>query len=135
MPVVVVIDTNFITIPAQFALDIFLETEIVVERKVDFHILTSVIEEIDRKIAQAKKMSKKRIFRIAKSLVEQCQVVQTDAFLEGLPVDDQLIQYARRVKGIIATNDRELKHKARAQGIPVLMLRSRKHLILEGNIL
>ncbi|TXT56974.1 MAG: Ribonuclease VapC9 [Candidatus Thorarchaeota archaeon] len=135
MPVVVVVDTNFITIPAQFAIDIFQEAESIIERKADFHIISSVIEEIDRKIAKAKKKSEERRFRIAKSLAEKCKLIQLGDELQGLPVDDQIIEYALSVRGVVATNDRDLRRRARSQGIPVLMLRSRKHLILEGIIL
>ncbi|MCK4484004.1 MAG: hypothetical protein KAU89_04220, partial [Candidatus Thorarchaeota archaeon] len=38
------------------------------------------------------------------------------------------------VKGALATNDKELRMKARERGIPVLLLRGKKRVVLEGSV-
>ncbi|MFW9919144.1 MAG: hypothetical protein ACFFED_06075, partial [Candidatus Thorarchaeota archaeon] len=50
MPLSVVIDTNFIAVPAQFGVDIFAEAERVLERKLEFIILSSSLNELKRKL-------------------------------------------------------------------------------------
>ncbi len=50
MPVIVVLDTNILTVPAQFSVDIFAESERVVERRIEFVVLKSVIQELEGKL-------------------------------------------------------------------------------------
>jgi rRNA-processing protein FCF1 len=134
MPLPVIVDTNFLTVPVQFGLDIFAEAERVLERSVEFILLDSIIEEIKSKLQRARK-TEARIFRVAIELSERCSVVTTDASMKVNPVDEQLLEFTKSVKGVLATNDRELRAKAIAQGTPVLLLRGKKYLELEGSII
>ncbi|MHA1943362.1 MAG: type II toxin-antitoxin system VapC family toxin [Candidatus Thorarchaeota archaeon] len=134
MPLPVIIDTNFLTIPAQFGVDVFSEAERVLERGVEFVLLDSVIEEIKSKLERASR-TEARIFRVALDLAERCTIVSVEASVKGNPVDDQLLDYAKSVRGVLATNDRELRERASSQGIPVLLLRGKKHLNLEGSVI
>ncbi|MGY5854771.1 MAG: nucleotide-binding protein [Candidatus Thorarchaeota archaeon] len=135
MPVLVVIDTNFILVPAQFGVDIFTEAERVLERKVEFVVLASAVDEIEKKMEKATKRTEKLQFRIAKDLVARCRVVEMNPNSEQKDVDSQLLDYASSVEGVLATNDRELRQRARAKGVPVLFLRGKKILMLEGTVL
>ena len=134
MPLPVIIDTNFLTVPAQFGVDVFSEAERVLERGVEFVLLDSVIEEIKSKIERASR-TEARMFRVALDLAERCTIVSVDVSVQGNPVDDQLLDYTKSVKGVLATNDRELRERASSQGIPVLILRGKKHLELEGSVI
>ncbi|MFW9931676.1 MAG: PIN domain-containing protein [Candidatus Thorarchaeota archaeon] len=135
MPLSVVIDTNFIAVPAQFGVDIFAEAERVLERKLEFIILSSSLNELKRKLDFPTSKTEERHFRIALELVNRCTIVGP----EGLPsidnVDDQILEYTRSVEGVLATNDRALKKKAKAFGVPVLILRGQKQLVLDGSVL
>ncbi|MFW9794103.1 MAG: hypothetical protein ACFFEE_07375, partial [Candidatus Thorarchaeota archaeon] len=53
MPLHVLVDTNFLTIPAQFGVDVFSEAERVLERGVEFVLLDSVFNEIRSKLERA----------------------------------------------------------------------------------
>lgn len=134
MPLPVIMDTNFLTVPAQFGVDVFSEAERVLERSIDFVLLDSVVEEINSKLERASR-TEARMFRIALDLVERCTIVPVDEAAKSTPVDDQLLIYTKSVDGILATNDRELKERAKSQGIPVLLLRGKKHLELEGSMI
>ena len=134
MPIPVIMDTNFLTVPAQFGVDVFSEAERVLERRLEFVLLDSVLEEIKSKLAHASR-TEARIFRVALDLVGRCTIVSVDETAKTNPVDDQLLDYTRSVEGVLATNDRELREKAKSQGIPVLLLRGKKHLELEGSII
>ncbi|HDD57481.1 MAG TPA: hypothetical protein ENF43_03075 [Thermoplasmatales archaeon] len=48
--------------------------------------------------------------------------------------DTSLISLAKRLKAVVATNDRELRKKLRENSIPVLFLRERKKLVSDGTI-
>jgi rRNA-processing protein FCF1 len=133
LPLRVILDTNFLTVPAQFGVDVFSEAERVLERRVEFIVLESVVEEVRAKLERSGK-TESRMFRVALDLVERCKVVEIDQSMKNSLVDDQLLEYAVSVNGVLATNDRELRERAAKQGIPVLMLRGKKHLELKGSI-
>ncbi len=134
VPIRVVVDTNFLTVPSQFGLDVFVETERLLERSVEFLVLESVKREVDHKIARSGP-GEARHFRVAKHLMrERCTIVPVPADLVRWPVDDQLIEFAHRNGAVLATNDRHLRKRAREIGVPVLLLRGRRRLWLEGDM-
>lgn len=133
LPLLVILDTNFLTVPAQFGVDVFSEAERVLERNIEFIVLESVLSEIKVKLERANK-TESRKFRIALDLVERCRVVELDHSMKDTAVDDQLLEYTMSVGGVLATNDRNLRDRASERGIPVLMLRGKKHLELKGTI-
>jgi rRNA-processing protein FCF1 len=131
--ILVVVDTNFLTVPYQFNIDIFSESKMILEQRVDFVILSSVLEEINR-LAKNAKGSNKRAFRLALELAEDCKIVDVQESISEMAVDDQLIEHTAQVGGVLATNDKDLRARARARGVPVLLLRGKKRLVLEGEV-
>lgn len=111
----------------------FSEAERVLERSIEFILLESVISEIRTNLEKAGK-TERRIFTIALDLTERCKIVDIEQSLKELLVDDQLLEYTVSVNGVLATNDKELRERAIERGIPVLMLRGKKHLELKGSI-
>jgi rRNA-processing protein FCF1 len=133
LPLCVVLDTNFLTVPAQFGVDVFSEAERVLERSIEFILLDSVLDEIKGKLERAGKTDG-RMFKVALDLTERCKVVEIDQSMKESPVDNQLLEYTVSVRGVLATNDKELRERASERGIPVLMLRGKKHLELKGSV-
>jgi len=133
LPVIVVLDTNILTVPAQFSVDIFAESERVVERRIEFVVLKSVIHELERKLEDAVRTEKFK-FKIALDFVERCTIIDLDELTSTKPVDDQVLEYALSVHGIVATNDKELREKSLDRGVPVLFMRGKKRLELQGTI-
>ncbi len=134
MPLIVVIDTNFLLVPAQFAVDIFTEAERVLERNLDFILLSSTLDELEQKLQAATNKTEIRHFKIANELAKRCRVVESDEESMKLSVDDQVLAYAKSVRGVLATNDKELRVRAKSNGVPVLILRGMKYLVLEGYV-
>jgi rRNA-processing protein FCF1 len=135
LPLIVVVDTNFIAVPVQFGVDIFSEAERVLERKLEFVILSSALDELERKHASAQSRAQERYFRVARDLAKRCKIVGPGGLPDVGSVDDQVLEYTRAVNGVLATNDRALKRKAREAGVPVLILRGQKHLVLDGVVI
>ena len=130
----VILDTNFLAVPAQFGVDIFSEIERVLERRVEFVLLESTVKEIELKGGLGAGKTDAKVFRIAKDFIQRCTVVKVPEALTAMLVDDQLLEYAILVKGALATNDRELRTRARERRVPVLLLRGKKRVILEGSV-
>lgn len=133
LPLVVVLDTNILTVPAQFSVDIFSEAERILERNVEFVVLDSVVTELERNL-NISTGKEGRWFKIALDLVKRCKIVKSTQVQQGTPVDERILEYAISCKGVIATNDRTLKERAISQGTPVLYLRGKKQLQLMGYV-
>ena len=54
-----------------------------------------------------------------------------EELLEGETVDDALL----RISDVLCTSDRELRRRARSRGIPVVYLRQKRYLGVDGHIL
>ncbi len=134
MSLPVIVDTNFLMLPAQFGIDIFTQVDEAVDRKTEFIVLDSVVAEVERKVSKATGSKEKRLLRVTTELMKRCRVVEVEDDLAGMPVDDQVLEYAKKVSGVIATNDKELRAKARKFEIPLLILRGRKRVVVEGLI-
>lgn len=128
MPLPIIVDTNFLLIPAKFGIDIFLETEQLLEKRVELIVLKSVVNEIRMNLDD-------KGFKIAAELVKRCTIKEVENSMQRLSVDEQLLEYSASVNGILATNDRDLRVKARSRGIPVIFLRSKKRIDLDGTVI
>jgi rRNA-processing protein FCF1 len=133
MVVAVVVDTSFLLIPAEFGIDVFAESKRILERSIEFILLTSVLQEITTR-TKSDDRPRDRKFLIASDLAKRCRTVAIDSSIARLPVDDQLLEYTISIKGILATNDGRLRERARQRGLPVLLMRGKKQLALEGSI-
>jgi rRNA-processing protein FCF1 len=131
----VVLDTNFLTVPSEFGVDIFAETERLLEGRIDFVVLDSVLRELDIKASEAKGAIEARKFRVARDLANRCRLIETTDSKGEKSVDESLLEYTESVRGVLATNDRDLRQKARSLGLPVLILRAKKKLSLEGAVI
>ena len=132
LPIPVILDTNFLTMPAEFGIDIFSEVEKLLERKIEFLVLTSVQQEVAMNVSETGGANALK-FRIAQDLISKCIVTETPVPMQTLPVDSQLIEYAIAVKGVLATNDGKLRKRARTSGVPVIFMRGKKTLAYEGH--
>ena len=125
----VVIDTNFFMVPFQFNVDVITE----LEKLLPSYKLTTpsfVINELKG----LKKNSKGKIrlnANLALKLANSSKVEIKDiSLLENETVDDALL----RVSEVLATNDIELKNRAKNKGITVVYLRQKKYIAVDGNI-
>ena len=125
----VVIDTNFFMVPFQFNVDIITE----LENLLPSYKLTTpsfVINELKG----LKRNSKGKVrlnANLALKLANSSKVEIKDiSLLENETVDDALL----RVSEVLATNDIELKNRAKNKGITVAYLRQKKYIAIEGKI-
>ena len=125
----VVIDTNFFMVPFQFNVDVITE----LENLLPSYKLTTpsfVINEL--KGLEKNTKGKVRLnANLALKLANSSKVEIKDiSLLENETVDDALL----RVSEVLATNDIELKKRAKDKGITVAYLRQKKYIAVEGKI-
>ena len=125
----VVIDTNFFMVPFQFNVDIITE----LENKLPSYKLTTpsfVINEL-KGLKRNNKGKIRLNANLALKLANSSKVEIKDiSLLENETVDDALL----RVSEVLATNDIELKNRAKDKGITVAYLRQKKYIAVEGKI-
>ena len=125
----VVIDTNFFMVPFQFNVDVITE----LENKLPSYKLTTpsfVINEL-KGLKRNNKGKIRLNANLALKLANSSKVEIKDiSLLENETVDDALL----RVSEVLATNDIELKNRAKNKGITVAYLRQKRYIAVEGKI-
>lgn len=128
----VVLDSNFLFIPLRFGLDIFDELHRLLGEPLRILVPKPVIEELRLLRLDAKPSFVKEI-DFAVGLVERCEVL--DENLDpGENVDDFILRITSRTGYPVATNDADLRQRLRAVGVPVVYMRQRAFLEIDGNI-
>lgn len=125
----VVIDTNFFMVPFQFNVDIIDEFEKVLP---SYKLTTPIFVINELKGLKRNNKCKIRLNAdLALKLANSSNIEIKDISLENNEtVDDALL----RVSEVLATNDIELKKRARKKGITVAYLRQKKYIAIDGKI-
>lgn len=123
----VFIDTNFFMIPFQFNLDILEEFKRILP---NYKLVTTTFVLNELKGLKNNSKGKVRLaaglgLKIAQSGEIEIREIPLN---DGESVDDALV----RVSKVLATNDANLRKKAKNKGIPLVILRQKKYLAVEG---
>lgn len=128
----VILDSNFLFIPLQFGVDIFEELDRLLEGRVRCVVPSPVFEELQLLKQEAKPSLRKEI-DFALALARRCETAE-ERVEPGENFDDVLVRLAKLWVCPVATNDGELRRRLRAEGVPVIYLRKRAYLEVEGTI-
>lgn len=119
-------------IPAQFGIDIFKEIDRLISRKFKLIIFQGIIDEL--KVLLQSSVKKQKEVQIALELTKRCEKIDLNSDkITGQTIDDKIFQLATSNRWIVATNDRKLRKKLRAHQVPVITLRKKAYLIIEGD--
>jgi rRNA-processing protein FCF1 len=122
----VILDTNFLTIPYQFNIDIFSEIDRVVEGKYELTTLDCVVDELEK----LKKTRGKNAVAAKVGLIlikeKNVKVIKTNE----KRVDNAIYKFADN-NTIVATNDRDLIRKLKSKNIKILYLKSKKYVAID----
>ncbi|MBL7050734.1 nucleotide-binding protein [Candidatus Woesearchaeota archaeon] len=137
MQLKVLIDTNFLLIPAIFNVDIFSEFERILPTY-KLYILDKCVEELEN-ITKTQRGKHLLAAKLALSLLQKYPIktLKTEKHinrtkpLSKIPyVDDIILDFAVKNDYIVATQDKELKEKLKRQRIKTINLRQKKYLII-----
>ncbi|MEG3224162.1 MAG: twitching motility protein PilT [Methanobacteriales archaeon Met13] len=113
----------------QFQVDVVVELKTILP-SYNLYVPSFVVEELEhiKKKSRGKaKIAASVALKIAQSppfMVKHMEIGKKER------VDDALL----RLSSVLCTNDRELKQKAREKGIPVVYLRQKRYLSVEGHL-
>jgi rRNA-processing protein FCF1 len=128
----VIFDSNFLFIPSQFQLEIFEELVNLLNQRFDPILLSPTQKEL-QKLAEEGSPKRRQQASLALKLAEKCRLVNVEKGLKET-YDDVIVRVAAEWKCPVATNDRELRKRLRNLGVPVIFLRQRHRLELEGAV-
>lgn len=114
----ILLDTNILILSVKYGLDIFTHIEEALLRKCSFYVLDKTVRELENLKRRGRPLEKK-IATIALRLVkDKCNIINVQP-LPGETVDDIIVRVVYENKMIIITNDRELRSRISALGLPV----------------
>jgi uncharacterized protein len=131
-PTLVLLDTNFLMISIRFGVDVEAELNRIIESSLKIATTTAIVDEL-RWLKTRVKPGEEKEIDFALTFAGRITVLE-EALGPGEEVDDQLIRLASRGGSIVATTDAELRRRLRERSIPIVYLRQRRHLAIDGLI-
>lgn len=117
-------------IPSQFHMDIYEELAKLLNRNFESIILTPTMDELQRLAEEGSPKLRKQA-ALALQFARKCRLVKTSKADHELH-DDVIVRVASETNSYVATNDRDLRKKLRDVGVPVIYLRQRSRLAVDG---
>lgn len=129
-PLKVILDSNALFVPFQFKIDLISELDDLLKRRYELILLSPVKQELE---ALASKGSPKmrKMASSALKLAEKCTGVELKVPETAL-VDDAIIEAAEDFGAVVFTNDRQLRRRLRDISVPVIYLRQKSRLAIDG---
>jgi len=128
----VILDSNFLFVPLQFKVDILEGMTSLLNRRFEPILLSPTYHELQT-MAERGSPKLRRQAAMALKLAEKCRIFSVEK-RKGETNDDVILKVATQWKCPVATNDRTLKQRLRDISIPVIYLRQKSRLELEGSI-
>ncbi len=125
----VLLDSSFLMMPFKFRVDPFKGIEELISGKPIFTLISPVGEELMRISKEGGKRG--RMAKLAIQLAERCEKVRFEP-PGGGGVDEAIIAASKGMRAIVATNDAGLRKKLRNINVPIIYLRNKSRLCLEG---
>ena len=138
----IILDSNFILLPFQFKIDYFNEIRLKIEGKLKFIVFKQILNELEAKRKRESKRTKfLRLLENGLQYLKKNQEIYDIEIREDLKddvetTDDFLIRMSKELQNIeqkvfIASNDSDLRRKAKILNIGTIFLRQKKYLSFE----
>lgn len=122
----ILLDTNFLLIPAHFKVDIYSEIERICDFPFQLYVLDKSLIELEN-IINYQRGKEKAAAKLAKAILiaKKPKTLKTTS-------KDYVDKVILGLKGfIVATQDKELRSQLKKQGVRTIVLRQKKYLVLE----
>ena len=128
----IILDSNALFVPVQFKIDVFEELKTLLNRNFELVLLTPIRRELE-KLAEKGSPKMRKNASYALKLAEKCRLGEGNKKYVGSP-DDVIVQMAREWNCPVFTNDRELRKRLRNINVPVIYVRQKSRLEIDGRI-
>ncbi len=128
----VILDSNALFVPLQFKIDIFNDLQRLLNRNLELILLSPVKRELEV-LAEKGSPTMRKNASYALKLAEKCKNIEVTAPVSAL-TDDIIVKIARKGGFLVFTNDRQLKKRLRDISVPVIYVRQKSRLEINGMI-
>jgi rRNA-processing protein FCF1 len=132
-PIKVIVDSNALFAPSQFKIDVFGELERLLKRRFELILLSPVKYELEL-LAETGSPKTRRMAGYALKLSENFTYVKVDYGASTQEADDGIFRTAAAWKAPVFTNDVHLRQRLRDISVPVIYVRQKSHLEIDGKI-
>jgi hypothetical protein len=128
----IILDSNALFVQLELKIDIFEETKRLLNRNLDFVLLSSVKRELEL-LATKNSPKTRREATYALKLAEKCRLVAVEN-PEKLSTDDVIVKVSKAWDSPVFTNDRQLRKRLKDISVPVIYVRQKSRLDIDGLI-
>ncbi|XHH08054.1 MAG: PIN domain-containing protein [Candidatus Bathyarchaeia archaeon] len=131
-PVKVIMDSNALFTPLELKIDVFEELRRLLNRNVVCILLSPVKAELEL-LANKESSNLRRQANFALKLAEKCRYVAVEVS-DKFTTDDAIVKVAKDWNSPVFTNDRQLRKRLRDISLPVIYVRQKSRLEIDGLI-
>ncbi|MCJ7713280.1 DNA-binding protein [Candidatus Bathyarchaeota archaeon] len=131
-PLKIILDSNAFFVPIYFKIDIFREIKRLLNRNIELILISPINQELELLVTKDSKKNNRNA-ALALSLALKCKYIKLDVPKDAL-VDDIIVEKASDWKAVVFTNDRMLKKRLRNISVPVVYVRQKSFLEIDGMI-
>ncbi len=131
-PIRIIVDSNALFVPLEYKIDIFTELQNLLNRNYDLVLISPVKKELET-LTQKSSPKIRKYATFALCLAEKCTYVKVEE-KPNEPTDDAILRIAKQWNAPVVTNDKQLKRKLRDISVPVIYVRAKSRLEIDGLI-
>jgi uncharacterized protein len=131
-PLKVILDSNALFTPLELKMDIFEELKRLLNRNIDCVLISPVKAELEL-LANKDSPKTRRQAVFALKLAEKCKFVPVTVS-DKYTTDDAIVKVAKDWNSPVFTNDSQLKKRLRDISVPVIYVRQKSRLEIDGLI-
>jgi len=132
LPLKIIVDSNALFVPLQFKIDVFTDLERILKKNIELILLSPVKNELEMLTKKNSPDIVKKA-KFALSIASKCTYIKVlEKRLE--PTDDAILRIAKQWNSPVFTNDKALKKKLRDISVPVIYVRQKSRLEIDGLI-
>jgi len=126
----VILDSNALFVPLQFKIDIFEELKKLLGVSFDPVLLSPIKQELETLASQGPPQMRKNA-SCALKLAENCSLARVEY---EAPPDDVIVKTACEWRCPVFTNDKQLRKRLRDINVPVIYVRQKSRLEIDGRL-
>ncbi len=128
----IIMDTNAFFVPLKFKIDVRENLKSLLDRRFELIVLSPIINELTE-LTEKGSMKVRKQASYALRLAEKCEIFNVSSGPEDSP-DDVILKVASEWDSPVFTNDRQLRKKLRDINVPVIYVRQKSRLEIDGRI-
>jgi rRNA-processing protein FCF1 len=131
-PLKIILDSNALFTPLELKIDIFEELRRLLNRNIEYIVIHPVKAELEM-LANKSSHKLRQQANFALRLTEKCKIVPVTVS-NNLTTDDTIVEIAKKWNSPVFTNDSQLRKRLRDISLPVVYVRQKSRLEIDGLI-